>query len=216
MKRNWMQEGFIFRFLEGKRTKVLLWAAILITGIALLDWYFEENISFEFLYLFPMVMVGSCLTRLQIAAVAAFCTALGEFFDPFPWVIPLGVSRLILSFVALFGTGLYVFESARNLRLVNDHLREIERQSAVRRSTEEQFEFLISSSPVTIFTLDASGTVILANAAAHRLFGVEDGKLPGQPITQFLPALTSVPTLFRAGGARLSHGNGMPGPAERR
>jgi len=62
-----MQDVVIFGFLQGSRTKVLAWAAVFIAAIALVDWHFEENISFGFLYLFPMIMVGGCLTRLQMA-----------------------------------------------------------------------------------------------------------------------------------------------------
>lgn len=189
-----MQAIFISRLLQGSRTTVLLWAGFLITLIALVDWHFEENISFQFLYLFPMLMVGGCLSRWQIAAVAALCAGLGEVFDPFPWTLPLGISRLILAFAAFFGAGAYGFEFVRTRRVENEHLREIEREVELRRGTEEQLQFLISSSPATIFTLDAKRDVLLANEAAHRLFGVEPGKLPGQAIARFLPALATVPT----------------------
>jgi hypothetical protein len=94
---------------------VLLWAAISITAIAVADWDFEENISLEFLYPFPMLMVGG-VSHWQMALVTALCTALGEAFDPFPWTMPLGISRLILIFPAFFGAGLYGFESVRSRR----------------------------------------------------------------------------------------------------
>src|SRR5262249_32629323 len=103
VKRNGMREILLDRCLQGKRGPVLLWAAISIAAIAFADWHFEENISFEFLYLFPMLMVGGCLARWQIGAVAALCTALGEAFDPFPWTMPLGISRVVLTFAAFFG-----------------------------------------------------------------------------------------------------------------
>src|SRR3984893_833979 len=188
-----MREIFVVRVLQGSRATVLLWAAIFITVIALVDWHFEDNISFGFLYLFPMLMVGGCLTRWQIAGVAALCTALTEAFDPFPWVMPVGVSRVILTFAAFFGAGYYGFGAARSRRLVNQHLGQIEREVELRRKTEEQLEFLISSSPATIFTLDANGNVLLANEAAHRLLRVEKGKLQGLSIAHFFPALASVP-----------------------
>jgi len=172
---------------------VLLWTAISIAAIAAADWHFEENISFEFLYLFPMLMVGGCVSRWQMALVAALCTALGEAFDPFPWAIPLGISRVILTFAAFFGAGLYGFESVRSRRAANALLREITKEVELRRSTEEQLEFLVASSPATIFTLDAQGRVVLANAAAHRLLGMEPGSLQGQPIGLYLSALASVP-----------------------
>jgi two-component system sensor kinase FixL len=188
------QENFIERLLQRSRKNVLLWAAISITAIAVTDWHFEENISFEFLYLFPMLMVGGCLARWQMALVAALCTTLGEAFDPFPWTVPLGISRVILTFAAFLGAGLYGFESVRSRRAANALLREITKEVELRRNTEEQLDFLIASSPATIFTLDAEGRVILANAAAHRLLGVEQGSLQGQPIDRYLPALATVPT----------------------
>jgi signal transduction histidine kinase len=192
LNRNWIQEIFFLRFLQGSRTTVLVWAGILIAVIGLVDWYFEENISFGFLYLFPMLMVGGCLTGWQIAGVAGLCTGLTEAFDPFPWAMSVGIPRLILTFAAFFGTGLYGLAAARGRRLASQHLEEIEREVELRRKTEEQLEFLISSSPATIFTLDPAGNVLLANDAAHRLLRVEKGKLQSQAIAQFLPALASV------------------------
>jgi PAS domain S-box-containing protein len=188
-----MKENFIERLLQRSRRSVLLWAGVAISAIAVTDWHFEENISFAFLYLFPMLMVGGCLTRWQMALVAALCTALGEAFDPFPWTMPLGISRVILTFAAFLGAGLYGFESVRSRRAANALVREITKEVELRRSTEEQLEFLIASSPATIFTLDAEGRVILANTAAHRLLGVQPGSLQGQPIGLYLPALASVP-----------------------
>jgi two-component system sensor kinase FixL len=123
-----------------------------------------------------MLMVGTCVKRLEIAAVAALCTGLNEAFDPFPWTMPLGISRIILIFTAFYGAGFYSYASARSRRLSDQHMHEIEREIELRRSTEEQLEFLISSSPAAIFTLDANGNVVLANAATHRLVGVEPGR----------------------------------------
>ena len=188
-----MQEIFVVRILQGTRTTVLWCAAILIAAIALVDWHFEDDISFGFLYLFPMLMVGGWLTRWQIAGVAALCTGLTEAFDPFPWTMPVGISRIILTFAAFFGGGYFGFGAARGRWLANRHLEEIQREVELRRKTEEQLEFLISSSPATIFTLDPNGNVLLANDAAHRLLRIDKDKLQGQPIAQFFPALANVP-----------------------
>jgi PAS domain S-box-containing protein len=183
----------LIHHLQGSRMTVLSWAGISIAVIALADWHFENDISFGFLYLFPILMVGTCLSLWQIAGVASLCTALTEAFDPFPWTTQVGISRVILTFAAFFGAGFFGFTSARGRRLANLHLEEVEREIELRRTTEEQLEFLISSSPATIFTLDANGRVLLANEAAHRLLRVERGQLQGQPIAPFLPALASVP-----------------------
>ena len=194
MQQNKRQQLFL-RFLRGGRIAVLLRAGVLTTVIALIDWRFDVNISFGFLYLFPMLMVGSCLARWQLALVAALYTGLSEAFGSFPWAPEVGIPRLILTFAAFFGTGLFVFESARNRRLANQHLREIEKEVGLRREAEEQLKFLIESSPATIFTLDGSGQVLLANDAAHRLLGIEPHKLEGQYISRYFPALAVVPTI---------------------
>ena len=184
------------RFVSGSRSQVLLRAGVLIAAIALLDWRFDVEISFGFLYLFPMLMVGGSLSRWQIAAVAALCTGLSEAFDPFPWAVPIGIPRLILTFAAFFGAGLFVHQSARNRRMVNQHMEELETEMELRREAEQQLKFLIESSPATILTLDKSGKILIANDAAHRLFGVETNHLQGQAITRYIPALANVPPLM--------------------
>jgi two-component system sensor kinase FixL len=202
-----MPRQFISRFLQGTRTLVLLRAAVTIAAIALVDWRFDVNISFGFLYLFPMLMVGSWLSPWQIAGVAAVCTGLVEAFDPFPWVTAVGIPRLILSFAAFTGAGLYVFESARNRRMASQHLSEVEHEMDLRREAETQLKVLIDSSPASIFTLDSDGNVLLANDAAHRLLGLEIGNLAGRPIARYFPVLTSIPfpqaESFSSGESRL-------------
>ena len=197
-KRQGAKEFPALPLLSRSRNAVLLGAFLSIAGIAAIDWHFEENISFGFLYLFPMLMAGSCLPRLPIAGVALLCTVLTEAFDPFPWTIPVGLSRLVLTFAAFFGAGLYGFFAARSRRWADEQVQEMEKEAEKRRLVEEQMDFLISSSPASIFTLDATGTVQLANEAAHRLLGVAPGKLQGQTIGQFFPALASVPTAQEA------------------
>lgn len=188
-----MQDFFGLRFLLASRQTMLLRAAGLIAIIALMDWYFKNNISFGFLYLFPMLMVGSCLPPLPLALVAALCTGLTEAFDPFPWVMQEGVSRLVLTFAAFFGAGFFGLSAARRRRLSDEHLQAVEHEADLRRMTEEQLDFLISNSPAAIFTADAAGNVQIANKAAHQLLGVEKGSLQGRSIGQFFPALTTVP-----------------------
>ena len=70
-------------FLRLSRTKLLLVAAAMILAVALIDWRVELNVSFGFLYLFPMLIVGSCLPRWQLALLGGLCTFLAERFAPF-------------------------------------------------------------------------------------------------------------------------------------
>lgn len=176
---------------------VLLRAGVMIVIIALVDWRVNVNMSFGFLYLFPMLMMGGVLDRWQIALVALLCTVLGELFDPFPFDVPEGLPRVILVFAAYFGTGLFIYELTKNRRLTMRHVSDIEREIELRREAEEQLTFLIESSPAAILTLDSKGEVLIANEAAHHLFGFETETLRGSVISSYLPALATVPFLNR-------------------
>src|SRR5689334_34566 len=49
----------IFRYLHGSTRAALAQAGVLIALIAIIDWRVDLNISFGFLYLFPMLLVGT-------------------------------------------------------------------------------------------------------------------------------------------------------------
>jgi len=182
-------------FLRGGTKSVLLKASLLIAVIAFADWRADKDVTLGFLYLFPMLMVGSVLKRWQIAVVAAFCTFLAEIFDSFDWRLSTGVPRDILVFAAFLGMGLFVYEVVRSRQAALGHLKQIESESEARRAAEEQLKVLVDSSPVAIFTADAYGTVLQANDAAHRLFGLAPGALAGRSVRQYLPSLVNVPSL---------------------
>lgn len=133
----------------------------------------------------------------QIAIAALLCTVLGELFDPFPFDVPEGVPRVILVVAAYFGTGLFTYELTKNRRLTMRHVRDMEREIELRREVEQQMKFFIESSPAAILTLDSKGEVLIANDAAHHLFGFEKDTLHGAVIASYLPALGTVP--FRSG-----------------
>ena len=180
-------------FLRLSRTNLLLVAATMILTVALIDWRVELNVSFGFLYLFPMLIVGSCLPRWQLALLGGLCTFLAERFAPFTWDPAAGVPRDIFMFAAYFGTGLFAYESARNRRLTEQHVREVEQEAELRRDAEQQLQALIESSPAAILTVDSAGKILMANQAAHRLLGFEPETLPGESIKDFLPPLARVP-----------------------
>jgi PAS domain S-box-containing protein len=175
------------------RTKLLLAAAAMILTVALIDWRVELNVSFGFLYLFPMLIVGSCLRPWQVAMVGGLCTFLAETFGPFQWEAAAGVPRDIFMFAAFFGTGLFAHESAKNRRLTARHVREVEQEAELRRDAEHQLKALIESSPAAILTMDSAGKIVMANQAAHRLLDFEPETLPGESIKDFLPPLARVP-----------------------
>ena len=86
-------------------------------------------------------------------------------------------------------------EVTRSRKLSARHMRQIEGEMTARRDAEEQLKVLVDSSPAAIITTSSDGTVLLANDAANRLFGLEPGTLPGLPIRNYLPSLINVPAL---------------------
>ncbi len=177
---------------RGNKRVVLLRAGIVIAAIALIDYAVVGEIPLGFLYLLPMLMVGSVVGRAPIFAVALVCTFLAEIFSDLAWTLRTGISRDILFFAAFAGAGLFIREVNISRQAAAENLREIERERDARRDAEEQLKILVESSPVAIFTADANGAVLMANEAAHRMLGVENGALAGKLIHRYLPALSNI------------------------
>ena len=182
--------SFSFR---DSRILLLIGAGVMVAIIAVIDWRVDLNVSFGFLYLFPMLIVGYCLAPWQTALVAGLCTLLAEWFAPFAWERADGIPRDIFMFAAFFGTGLFAYQSARNRALATRHLQEIEQEVDLRREAEQQLRVLIESSPAAIVTLDSMGRILMANSAAHRVLGFQPETLVGESIKPFLPSLATVP-----------------------
>ena len=180
--------------LEGTPRTVLA-AGLIIAVVALIDWRVDLNVTFGFLYLFPILLVATVFSRWQILLTACFCTVLSDFFDPFHFSMAVSLPQDILVFSALAGGGLFSYEVTRSRRRELENLHRVERESAARREAEEQLAFLIDSSPAAILTMSGGGLIVLANAAAHRLLGVEPGRLPGRYIRDYVPALGFVPSI---------------------
>ncbi len=179
--------------LKGSRTQLLTRAGLMIAIVALFDWRVTQNVFFGFLYLFPMLMLGNCLPRWQLAIVAGGCTFLAEWLGPGQWMPQAGIPRDLFIFMAYWGTALFAYESAKNRQLALKHIGEIEQEVESRRDAEQQLKVLIESSPAAILTVDSAGKILMANQAAHSLLGFEPETLPGEPIKTFLPPLASVP-----------------------
>ena len=182
-------------YLQRTPRAVLTCAGITILIIALVDWRVRANIYFGFLYVFPMLLVGTVLSRWQLSLVAIFCTVLSEAFDPFPFVLTTDLAQDILLFSTLAGMGLYSREVSVNRQRELENLQKIEKEVAARRAVEEQLEFLIQSSPVAVLVMSASGEILIGNSAAHHLFRVKEGELIGRNIARYVPALGRVTSM---------------------
>jgi two-component system sensor kinase FixL len=176
----------IRRVLQWNPRTVLACGAILIAAIAAADWKIEINATLGFLYIFPMVLLGTVLGWWQLVFTAIFCTLLSDRLDPFP--MDMESARDLLIFLTLATTGLLSLNVTKSYRRETESL-------AARRAAEEQLEFLIESSPAAVLTMTAAGEILLANPAAHRLLGAAGSSLLGKRISRFVPALASVPPI---------------------
>lgn len=176
-----------FRRMEGTPRVTL--AGLLIAVIAVVDWRVDLNIAFAFLYLLPVLLVGTVLPRRLVVLSALLCTFLSDFFDPFPFTLAVSLPQDILVFAALAGCGLFAYEVTRRSRREAEDRHRVELEVTARREAEEQLEFLIESSPAAILTMGADHRILRANPAAHRLLGLPQAELTGNSIRNYLPAL---------------------------
>lgn len=172
---------------NARRPALLALAAVLVVAIALTDWLTRPYISIGFLYLFPIMIAGALLSRTQTVVLALVCAVLQERFS----ALPPGeaVVRLIFSSMGFVATGLLVAELARNRRMAEQHVAELEDQVKLRREAEEQVQVLVESSPAAIVVVDTSGRILLANDAAQQVLAPGAAPLPGQEISAYLPSL---------------------------
>ncbi len=174
-------------YVPANRKKLLVIAGLLVTAIAVADWFTTPYISLGFLYLFPIMIVGGYLSRQQIIGVSLLCAFLQEVFSDLPENEAL--VRLILSSAGFIGTGLFISELVHNRRIILKHVEELKDQINLRQDAEEQLGMLVESSPAAIITIDSNGQILLANEAAQRLLAPGAQPIQGQTISFYLPAL---------------------------
>jgi two-component system sensor kinase FixL len=178
--------------LSYRRSRILLIAAVMVAIIALIDWKVTTEMSFGFLYFFPIFLAAGCLRQWEIAVLAAGCTFLREAFGPFDRTYMF--SRLFLAWGSFTAAGWLVRGVLANWQKVREQLIEIRSRDRLLRDSEEQLRVLVETSSAAILTLDKTGTVIQANGAATRLFGDDQRVLVGQSIENYLPSLARVPS----------------------
>jgi two-component system, LuxR family, sensor kinase FixL len=174
-------------YAPANRVKLLTVAGSLVAAIAILDWRTKPYLSLGFLYLFPIVIAGGFLSRTQVVVVALICAFLQEAFSNLPQ--NEAVIRLIFSSTGFIGIGLLIAQLVRNRHVVLQHVAELENEMSLRHDAEEQLQILVESSPAAIVTIDATGTILLANQAAQQLLAPDDSSLRGGKIASYLPAL---------------------------
>ncbi len=177
-------------FVPANRIALLTVAGLLITAIAMIDWFTKPYLSLGFLYLFPIIIVGGFFSRTWIVGVALLCAFLQEAFSNLPE--SEAVFRLLLSSLGYSGTGLFISELLRNRSITLGYVEELENEVKLRRDAEDQLQILVESSPAAIVTVNMDGTIALANQAAQQLLAPDAPTLNGQPIGFYLPSLQTI------------------------
>jgi two-component system, LuxR family, sensor kinase FixL len=183
-------------FLFG-RSQIALFLRVgcIVAFISIADWKISAEVPLGFLYLFPILLASRSLRRYQILLLSLLCMVLSEQFDGYAWNLSTGVPRDMLYFAAFAGIGSFVYEVNLSRQLSASHLRQLEAEMTVRRGLEEQLQHLIETSPVAIVSADGEGRILLANEAAHRLFGASADAFKGTSISLLLPSFATVPNL---------------------
>ena len=115
-----------FRRMEGFPRVAL--AGLLIVAIAVIDWRVDLAFAFAFLYLLPVLLLGTVLPPRLVVLSALLCTFLSDFFNPFLFTLALSLPQDILVFAALAGCGLFAYEVTRRSRREAEDRRRIERE----------------------------------------------------------------------------------------
>ncbi len=171
-----------------RRQLARLTAVGLVAMNALIDWMVVQNSGLGFLYIFPMIAGAVALHRTEIVILGIGCSVLREAFAPFAGDPGMEV-RLFLVAVGLTFPALFFGEIMRNRRLIMAHLAEREQQDQTLRQMEQQLRAIMDTTPLAILTVNAEGTITVANSAAARVFAAEPGGLLGLGIGEIVPVL---------------------------
>jgi two-component system sensor kinase FixL len=181
---------------RANRTKLVAAGLTLILLIAVFD-FFMPSLPCGFLYFLPILLISGFLDRRWILLIVLICAVLTGVLSYYP--LKPAIILFVMSWIGFTGTGFFVSEVVRNREKVLEHVGEMETQIRLRHETEEQLRGLVESSPLAIITIDAKGTILLANDAAQSLFSPGESPIVGQAISLFLPALQGV---LRQSGSR--------------
>src|SRR5580704_1690044 len=121
--------------LQWRPWAVLLLAAALTSAIAITDWKIVFEATLGFLYMFPLVLLGTIWGSWRILIAAAFCTYLSERLDAFP--VDMQIPRDILIFTTLATAGLLSRAVTRGYRREVESLARAGQEMVARRAAEE-------------------------------------------------------------------------------
>ncbi|RZU42296.1 PAS domain S-box-containing protein [Edaphobacter modestus] len=172
------------RVADGGRGQILLIAAGLVSILVLLEWYFDFDFSLGILYIVPVMIAATILTRWQIVAAAAFCAYTRGLFTADETHLE-HILRFCMATIAYAACGLWIYQIAESRLVVLKHYSRLRYEQHMRRRAQEQLRLLAESSPAAILTMDSNGLILAANRAAETMLQSE-GPLLGQQIRRYM------------------------------
>lgn len=169
----------------GGRSQILLIALGLVSVLVALEWYFDFDFSLGILYIFPVMIAATVLTRWQIVVAAAFCAYTRGLFTADETHLE-HLLRFCMATIAYTGCGLWIYQIADSRRVVLIHYSRLRYEQRMRRRAQEQLRLLAESSPAAILTVNSDGTILAANRAAETLLQVNE-PLSGWQIRDLIP-----------------------------
>jgi len=173
------------------RRHVLPIAGALVALLALLEYTLKADFSLGILYVIPIAIAGTAMSRIEVVILAILCAFVRGIFTHL--ATPLEYSlRFLMATLAYSGVGLFVVELHRSRRALISYYAAIKLEQELRQKAEEQMRILAESSPAAILTANWEGVVIAANRAAAELFGLgPSDTLTGRPVGSFVAALAN-------------------------
>ena len=174
-----------------QRAVVLVSCGLAIALLMAAEHSLGEAIPLGGLFLIPLLVAATCLSRGSIFAVS-IATAIGrEYFGRAAWE-PNGSARLALSLVAFAGGSLFAGELIRNRRLSVQLVHTTERETRLRREAEQEARVLVESTPAAVVTLDSDGRIAMANQAARQILRHATNSLEGDIIEKYVPMFATL------------------------
>ena len=173
------------RFPAGSSRGRILGIAVCMIGVlVVLEWSFKFDFSLGILYIFPIMIAATALTRWQIFFAAMFCAYTRGLFIAGETQLEQAL-RFCMATIAYTGCGLWIYQIADSRRNVLKHYSRIRYEQQMRRRAQEQLRLLAESSSAAILTVNCDGMIVAANQAAETLLQ-PDEPLTGQAVGRYM------------------------------
>jgi signal transduction histidine kinase len=167
------------------RPQILSIAAAMVCALVSLEWYFNFDFSLGVLYIIPVMIAATILSRWQIVFAAILCAYTRGLFTAEETQLEHTL-RFCMATIAYTGCGLLIYQIADSRRVVLKHYSRLRYEQNMRRRAQEQLRLLAERSPAAILTVDSEGRILASNHAAENMFQPVTA-LTGQMIGRYMP-----------------------------